>query len=142
MIYHSVNNGVYKTGFAKNQQSYEVAATALFIALDDLEARLSKGQYLLGDRITEADLRLIPTLLRFDIVYFTHFKCNLRQIKEYPNLRRYTNALFSLEAIKTTTNFDHIKRHYYYSHEKINPLPNCPMVQASFCRVLSLFGFS
>ena len=82
---------------------------------------MSKNKYLTGDKITEADLRLIPTLLRFDIVYVTHFKCNIRQIKDYKNLSRYTKELYEIPAIKETTNLDHIKRHYYYSHEGINP---------------------
>ena len=92
-IYHSVNNGVYKSGFAKTQQSYDEAVFSLFKTLDELEQLLENNRYLLGDKVTEADLRLIPTLLRFDIVYFTHFKCNLRQIKEYKNLSRYTRDL-------------------------------------------------
>jgi putative glutathione S-transferase len=126
-IYHDVNNGVYKSGFAKTQESYESAVGTLFKTLDDLELMLENNRYLLGDSITEADLRLVPTLLRFDIVYFTHFKCNLRQIKEYKNLRRYMNDLYEHEAISSTTNFYHIKRHYYYSHEGINPYRIIPI---------------
>jgi len=120
-IYGAVNNGVYKTGFAKTQEAYDEAVESLFATLDELDEMLDQNRYLLGDDITEADLRLIPTLLRFDIVYFTHFKCNVRQIKDYKNLSRYTRDLYELSAVKETNNFDHIKRHYYYSHETINP---------------------
>ena len=126
-IYHTVNNGVYKSGFAKTQESYDEAVFSLFKTLDELEMILSNSRYLIGDKISEADLRLIPTLLRFDIVYFTHFKCNVKQIKEYKNLSRYTNELYELEAISSTTNFNHIKRHYYYSHETINPYRIVPI---------------
>jgi putative glutathione S-transferase len=120
-IYATVNNGVYKSGFAKTQLAYDEAVGALFKTLDDLDEILSGKKYLVGNNITEADLRLIPTLLRFDIVYVTHFKCNLKQIKDYKNLRRYTQELFEHQAIKASTNFQHIKRHYYYSHAGINP---------------------
>ena len=121
LIYHNVNNGVYKSGFAKTQQAYDEAVTSLFGTLDKLESILSENRYLTGDTLTEADLRLIPTLLRFDIVYVTHFKCNIRRIKDYPALSRYTKELYEIPAIKNTANLDHIKRHYYYSHESINP---------------------
>ena len=120
-IYHNVNNGVYKSGFAKTQLAYDEAVTNLFNTLDELDILLGNNRYLLGDKVTEADLRLIPTLLRFDIVYVTHFKCNVRRIKDYQNLGRYTKELYEIPAIKQTTNLDHIKRHYYYSHEGINP---------------------
>ena len=126
-IYHAVNNGVYKSGFAKTQQSYDKAVTSLFDTLDELEVILENNKYLIGDTITEADLRLIPTLLRFDIVYVTHFKCNKKRIKDYKNLSRYTKELYKLEAIKETTNLDHIKRHYYYSHDTINPYRILPL---------------
>jgi glutathionyl-hydroquinone reductase len=125
-IYDTVNNGVYKAGFAKTQETYDEAVISLFNTLDELDESLSKSRYLVGDEITEADLRLIPTLLRFDIVYFTHFKCNIRQIKAYKNLSRYTKELYEIPAIKESTNFDHIKRHYYYSHENINPFRIIP----------------
>ena len=121
LIYHNVNNGVYKAGFVKNQESYDLAVTVLFEVLDKIEETLGENKYLIGDSITEADLRLIPTLLRFDLVYVTHFKCNVRRIKDYPNISHYTKDLFEIPAIKNATNFDHIKRHYYYSHETINP---------------------
>lgn len=120
-IYPSINNGVYKTGFAKTQEAYDEAVTVLFNTLDELDDVLGQKKYLTGDSITEADLRLIPTLLRFDIVYVTHFKCNIKRIKDYKNLSRYVRELYDLSAIKETTNLDHIKRHYYYSHESINP---------------------
>ncbi|MDX2471161.1 MAG: glutathione S-transferase family protein [SAR324 cluster bacterium] len=120
-IYDAINNGVYRSGFATTQGAYDKAVSQLFQTLNELELILDGKKYLTGDQITEADLRLIPTLLRFDLVYFTHFKCNTRQIKDYKNLGAYTKNLYDLAAIKDTTNFDHIKRHYYYSHEGINP---------------------
>ena len=120
-IYQTVNNGVYKTGFATNQESYDEAVTSLFDTLDELDQRLTNSKYLLGDEITEVDLRLIPTLLRFDVVYFTHFKCNWKRIVDYKNLHRYMLDLYSVPAIKDTCQIDHIKRHYYFSHEGINP---------------------
>jgi putative glutathione S-transferase len=125
-IYHSINNGVYKSGFAKTQESYDNAVLNLFSALDELELILEKNKFLTGDTLTEADLRLIPTLLRFDVVYVTHFKCNIRRIKDYKNLSRYTKELYEIPAINKTNNLDHIKRHYYYSHESINPFRIIP----------------
>ena len=127
LIYENINNGVYLCGFAQNQNSYDEAVTKLFKSLDHLELRLEGQKFLLGEEITEADLRLIPTLLRFDLVYFTHFKCNIRRIKDYKNLSRYTLELYKVRAICETTNFDHIKRHYYYSHEIINPKRIIPL---------------
>ena len=127
LVYANVNNGVYLSGFAKNQEAYEEAFTKLFKTLDILEERLEGKDYLIGNQLTEADLRLIPTLLRFDPVYVTHFKCNLKRIKDYKNLSRYTKSLYELEAVKKTTNFDHIKRHYYYSHEMLNPQRIVPL---------------
>ena len=126
-IYRSVNNGVYKCGFAKSQETYEKSAKQLFKTLDELDIILEKEQFLLGDTLTEADLRLIPTLLRFDEVYYTHFKCNYKRIVDYTNLFRYTQDLYSIPAIKTTTDLDHIKRHYYYSHETLNPYRLVPI---------------
>lgn len=120
-VYHSINNGVYKTGFAKNQKAYDNAVTELFNALDEMEDRLERKIFLVGEQLTEADIRLIVTLLRFDIVYVTHFKCNIKRIKDYKNLSRYTKNLYEIPAIKESHNFDHIKRHYYYSHKDINP---------------------
>lgn len=126
-IYHAVNNGVYKSGFAKTQEAYDNAVSVLFKTLDELDEILDHNRFLLGDHLTEADLRLIPTLLRFDIVYVTHFKCNKRRIKDYKNLSRYTSELYNMSAIKNTTHFDHIKRHYYFSHENINPYRIIPI---------------
>jgi glutathionyl-hydroquinone reductase len=120
-IYSAVNNGVYRTGFAKTQKAYDEAVSALFETLDELDEILAQNKYLTGNEITEADLRLIPTLLRFDSVYVTHFKCNCKRIKDYKHLGRYAKELYGIPAIKETTNLDHIKRHYYYSHESINP---------------------
>lgn len=120
-IYPNINNGVYRSGFAKTQEAYDLAVTNLFSALDKIEARLEGEDYLVGGILTEADVRLVTTLLRFDAVYVTHFKCNLRRIKDYKNLSRYTRNLYELDAIKETTRIDHIKRHYYYSHDDLNP---------------------
>ena len=126
-IYNSVNNGVYKTGFAKNQNAYDEAVGDLFDSLNELDEILENKVFLTGHEITEADLRLVPTLLRFDSVYFTHFKCNLRRIKDYKNLSNYLKTLYELPEISSTTNFNHIKRHYFYSHESINPYRIIPM---------------
>ena len=131
-IYHNVNNGVYRSGFAKSQQAYEKAVISLFEVLDELETHLEGKDYLVGDQLSEADLRLIPTLLRFDIVYYMHFKANVRRISDYKNLFRYTRNLYQLDAVKSTTNFDHIKRHYYYSHDSINPQRIVPVGPAEF----------
>ncbi len=126
-IYPAVNNGVYKSGFAKNQEAYEKAVTELFRVLDKIDQHLDGKDYLVGNQLTEADIRLIPSLLRFDVVYFTHFKCNIKRIADYKNLSRYTRNLYENEAIRKTTNFDHIKRHYYYSHEELNPQRIVPL---------------
>lgn len=120
-IYETVNNGVYRCGFATTQEAYEEAFEALFGTLDRLEARLGKGRYLMGDRLTEADWRLLPTLLRFDPVYVGHFKCNKKRIDDYPNLGNYTRDLFQVPGVAETLDLDHIKTHYYASHETINP---------------------
>ena len=121
LIYEPINNGVYKCGFAQNQHAYDSAIEDLFKSLDLIDKHLEGKNFLVGEVLTEADIRLLPTLLRFDLVYFTHFKCNVRRIKDYPNLNRYTKNLYQLKAFKETTNFEHIKRHYYFSHEMINP---------------------
>ena len=121
MIYNNVNNGVYKSGFALTQSAYDEAVTKLFETLDYLDEQLTHSKFLVGNGITEADLRLISTLLRFDAVYVTHFKCNIRRIVDYKNLHRYMQDMLEVPAIKDTCNIDHIKRHYYYSHEQINP---------------------
>ena len=127
-IYESLNNGVYRSGFAKTQAAYQDAVVPLFNTLDALEAHLENRDFLVGDTLTEADIRLIPTLLRFDSVYFIHFKCSLKRIADYPRLSRYTKKLYELDAIKKTTNFEHINRHYYYSHESINPHRIVPLL--------------
>ena len=127
MIYNCVNNGVYKAGFASKQGAYEKACRALFAALDELEARLSTRRYLLGNRIVEADWRLFCTLVRFDSVYHGHFKCNLRRIVDYPNLDAYLRDLYQQPGIVDTVNFDHIKRHYYITHDDINPTRIVPI---------------
>ena len=121
MVYDNINNGVYRTGFAATQQAYEKAFDQLFAALDELEQRLSRQRYLVGERITEADWRLFVTLLRFDLVYVGHFKCNLRRIVDYPNLHGYLLELYQYPGIAETVNFEHIKQHYYYSHTELNP---------------------
>jgi putative glutathione S-transferase len=126
-IYHALNNGVYKCGFATTQEAYEEAFVALFDTLDWLEERLAKQRYLVGDRITEADWRLFPTLVRFDAVYVGHFKTNLRRIADYPNLWAYTRELYQAPGVKSTVNMHHIKHHYYASHESINPTRIVPL---------------
>ncbi|MEM1045797.1 MAG: glutathione S-transferase family protein [Pseudomonadota bacterium] len=126
-IYNTVNNGVYKCGFATTQEAYETAFVELFDTLDVLEDRLSGQRYLAGDRVTEADWRLFTTLVRFDPVYFGHFKCNKRRIADYPNLSNYLRDLYQMPGIAGLTHMDHIKRHYYYSHESINPTRIVPL---------------
>ena len=121
VIFRDVNNGVYKAGFATSQSAYEGAFDALFATMDDLEGRLARQRFLVGDRLTEADVRLYTTLARFDAVYYSHFKCNLRRLVVYPNLWGYTRDLYSRPAFRETTDFDHIKRHYYGTHDQINP---------------------
>lgn len=120
-VYDNVNNGVYKSGFATTQDAYDSAVTSLFNALDQLEQRLQGHTYLVGETLTEADLRLLPTLLRFDSVYVGHFKCNKRRIRDYPNLHRHTQQLFALPGIADTYNLAYTKLHYYGSHESVNP---------------------
>ena len=120
-IYQNLNNGVYRCGFATTQEAYQAAFTRLFDYLNELESRLSKQRYLLGEIITEADWRLFTTLVRFDAVYFSHFKTNLRRIREYPELSGYVRDLFQQPGIAETVNMEHIKQHYYYSHHTINP---------------------
>ena len=120
-VYDRINNGVYKAGFATTQEAYDEAFDQLFDALDRIEARLSRQRYLAGDRLTEADWRLFTTLVRFDAVYYSHFKCNRRRIAEYPNLWSYTRELYQVPGVSETVNLTHIKRHYYGSHRTINP---------------------
>ena len=120
-IYNTVNNGVYKSGFATTQKAYDSAVSELFASLDWLEGLLGDNRYLMGDRLTEADWRLFPTLLRFDAVYHGHFKCNRRRIVDYPNLWGYTRELYQVPGVAATVHMDHIIRHYHYSHDTINP---------------------
>ncbi len=121
LVYHDVNNGVYKAGFATAQEAYEAAFDALFARLDWLDERLATQRYLVGGQLTEADIRLFTTLARFDAVYHGHFKCNLRRLIEYPNLWAYARDLYQRPGFGDTVNFDHIKRHYYMTHDKLNP---------------------
>jgi putative glutathione S-transferase len=120
-IYPNVNNGVYRAGFATTQEAYEEAATAVFTALDRIERHLSKQRYLAGSRLTEADIRLFTTLIRFDPVYHTHFKCNLRRVVDYPNLWGFVRDIYQLPGIASTVHIDFIKAHYYGSHANLNP---------------------
>lgn len=126
-IYERINNGVYRAGFADSQSAYEAGCRTLFTALDEMEARLANRRYLFGDRIVEADWRLFCTLVRFDAVYHGHFKCNLRRIIDYPNLQGYLLDLYQQPGIAETVNLDHIKRHYYYTHDDINPTRIVPI---------------
>jgi putative glutathione S-transferase len=120
-VYARVNNGVYRCGFAGSQGAYEQAFDSLFGALDELDDRLGKQRYLAGARLTEADWRLFTTLVRFDAVYCGHFKCNLRRIEDYHNLSNYLRELYQVPGVAETVDMDHIKRHYYMSHDHINP---------------------
>jgi glutathionyl-hydroquinone reductase len=120
-VYDNVNNGVYKAGFTTIQRVYERACNQIFDAFDELEARLAKSRYLFGSRIVETDWRLFCTLIRFDVVYYIHFKCSLRRILDYRNLQGYLMDLYQHDGISETVNFDHIKRHYYMTHGHINP---------------------
>jgi putative glutathione S-transferase len=126
-LYENINNGVYRAGFATRQRAYENACQKLFDALDEMEKRLSKSRYLFGKRIVEADWRLFCTLIRFDVVYHGHFKCNLRRIIDYPNLQGYLLDLYQHPGIAETVSIDHIKRHYYMTHEEINPTGIVPL---------------
>ncbi|CEG58792.1 glutathione S-transferase family protein [Legionella fallonii] len=126
-IYTTVNNGVYKCGFATKQEAYEQAFYELFATLDELDAHLSHRQYLVGEQLTEADWRLFTTLIRFDAVYFGHFKTNQQRISDYQYLSSYLQKLYQYPGIKQTVNFEHIKQHYYYSHKAINPTQIVPV---------------
>ena len=121
LVYHSINNGVYKCGFATSQGAYEENFKQLFAALDEIERRLENNRYLCGMQITEADWRLFATLIRFDAVYVGHFKCNLRRIDDYPNLSNYTRELYQWPGIAATFDLERTKKHYYGSHESVNP---------------------
>lgn len=120
-VYENVNNGVYRAGFATEQRPYERAFDRLFATLDGLERRLSRQRYLVGDRITEADWRLFTTLVRFDAVYYLHFKCNWRRLVDMPSLWGYTRELYQVPGVAETVSLDHIKRHYYRSQPSVNP---------------------
>jgi putative glutathione S-transferase len=120
-VYASINNGVYRCGFASSQQAYDEAVTSLFALLDDIEGRLSDRRYLFGGELTEADVRLWVTLVRFDAVYVTHFKANIRRLVDYQNLWGYARDLYQRPGFGDTTNFGHIKRHYYTTHPHLNP---------------------
>ncbi|ESR23153.1 glutathione S-transferase family protein [Lutibaculum baratangense] len=126
-VYHSVNNGVYKAGFATEQEAYEEAFADLFATLEDLDRLLGQSRYLAGEQLTEADWRLFTTLVRFDPVYHGHFKCNLKRIADYPNLSGYLRELYQVPGIEETVRFDHIKGHYYASHRTINPTGIVPV---------------
>ncbi|MEP3603908.1 MAG: glutathione S-transferase family protein [Stappiaceae bacterium] len=126
-IYHTVNNGVYKCGFATTQEAYEEAFNALFETLDMLDSRLADHRYLIGDSLTEADWRLFTTLLRFDPVYVGHFKCNKQRIADYPNLSNYLRELYQVPGIAETVDIPYIKQHYYGSHESVNPTRIVPV---------------
>jgi putative glutathione S-transferase len=126
-VYTTVNNGVYRAGFATTQAAYEEAARGVFATLDHVEQLLSRQRYLVGARLTEADWRLFPTLIRFDAVYFSHFKCNVRRIADYPNLSNYLRELYQVPGIAETVSIDHIKRHYYGSQRNVNPTGIVPI---------------
>jgi glutathionyl-hydroquinone reductase len=133
-IYRTVNNGVYRAGFATAQDKYEQAVSELFKTLDWLEKRLKKRKWLCGSSFTEADVRLFTTLVRFDAVYYSHFKCNLRRLVDYPNLWRWTRRVYALPGVKSTTDFQEIKAHYYRSMKQINPtqiVPKGPLLDFS-----------
>jgi len=127
LVYPNINNGVYRAGFATTQEAYEEAAYGIFETLDKLEKRLSQHRYLVTGPITEADWRLFTTLVRFDTVYYSHFKCNLRRIADYPNLWNYTRDLYQMPGIAETVSIDHIKRHYYASQRQVNPTGIVPI---------------
>lgn len=127
LVYPNINNGVYRAGFATTQAAYEEAFRGVFSTLDELERRLSRQRYVAAPRITEADWRLFPTLIRFDAVYYSHFKCNLRRIGDYPNLSNYLRDLYQLPGVDETVSIDHIKRHYYGSQIKVNPTGIVPL---------------
>jgi putative glutathione S-transferase len=126
-IFERVNNGVYRAGFATTQQAYEEAVVPLFKTLDKLEQRLAASRYLAGEQVTEADWRFFTTLVRFDLVYVGHFKCNIRRLIDYPHLWAYARELYQWPGVRQTTDFAHIKRHYYQSHETINPTRIVPV---------------
>ena len=126
-VYENINNGVYRAGFATAQEAYNDAFRGVFTALDQIEQRLAGQRYLAGSRLTEADWRLFTTLIRFDAVYYSHFKCNLRRIIDYPSLSNYLRDLYQVPSVAGTVNMDHIKRHYYGSQRKVNPTGIVPL---------------
>jgi putative glutathione S-transferase len=126
-IYENVNNGVYRAGFASSQRAYERAAVGLFAALDELETRLGSRRFLFGSHPVETDWRLFCTLIRFDAVYHGHFKCNVRRIVDYPQLGGFLRDMYQWPGIAPLVNFDHIKRHYYFTHDDINPTRIVPI---------------
>jgi glutathionyl-hydroquinone reductase len=126
-IYEPINNGVYRAGFATTQEAYEQACLALFQALDTWEQILGARRYLCGERMTEADVAMFTTLVRFDLVYFSHFKCNVRRIADYPNLQGFLREMYQTPGVAGTCNLDHIKRHYYWSQNNVNPSRVVPL---------------
>ncbi|GAA4650424.1 glutathione S-transferase family protein [Kistimonas scapharcae] len=126
-IYDSINNGVYRSGFATTQSAYEEAYNEIFKSLDQLEDRLSQQRYLMGETLTEADWRLFTTLIRFDAVYHGHFKCNRQRLEDFPNISQYVRELYQWPGVAETVDFHHIKRHYYFSHTMINPTRIVPV---------------
>ncbi|EGR1390638.1 glutathione S-transferase family protein [Vibrio parahaemolyticus] len=142
-IYPNVNNGVYRCGFATSQEAYEEAFESLFSALDKIDGHLATHRYLAGNKITEADWRLFTTLVRFDAVYVGHFKCNKQRIVDYVNIQGYLKELYQIDGIADTTDFYHIKRHYYFSHTGINPtqvVPKGPDLDFSSPHQREMFG--
>ena len=142
-VYHSFNNGVYRAGFATAQDKYEQAFDEVFSTLDWLEGRLSGQRYLVGERLTEADWRLFTTLVRFDAVYYSHFKCNRHQLRDFPNLQGYLKDLYQIPGVAETVNLDQIKRHYYRSQRTINPtqiVPVGPEVDLESCHERDRLG--
>lgn len=131
-VYDRINNGVYKTGFATSQEAYEEAFDKLFAGLEELESRLEGRRFLVGDQLTEADIRLFTTLVRFDPVYVTHFKCNLHRIADYPNLAGYVRRILDTDGVRQTVDLHHIKHHYYVSHDQLNPSGVVPRGPALF----------
>jgi glutathionyl-hydroquinone reductase len=143
IVYPNINNGVYRAGFATSQQAYEEAARGVFTAFDQLEEILSRQRYLAGPKITEADWRLFTTLVRFDSVYFSHFKCNLRRVADYPNLWNYTRDLYQVPGITETVSIEQIKTHYYGSQRQVNPtgiVPIGPLIDFSAPHDRGRFG--
>ena len=143
IVYPNVNNGVYRAGFATSQDAYEEAARTIFATFDQLEERLSRQRFLVGKQITEADWRLFTTLIRFDTVYYSHFKCNLRRVADYPNLWNYLRDLYQMPGIAETVSIDHIKRHYYGSQRNVNPtgiVPIGPLIDFNQPHDRSRFG--